>query len=112
LNEIVVESAEVKNAAEAAVKQATDQLRDVAPSAKSHLVECDHIGEGLVLFAEQHDCDLIVVGDTPHTVLGRVLLGSVSRFVLRHAPCSVWITRNQARADYQHARAESESAST
>ena len=95
LNEIIVDSAEERNAVEAAVNHAADELRKSAPSVQAHLIESDHIGEGLVEFAEEHQSDLLVVGDTPHTVLGRVLLGSVSRFVIRHAPCSVWITRNR-----------------
>lgn len=107
LNEIVVDSEETKHAAEAAVEKAAAHLRNAAPSAKSHLVESDHIGEGLVEFVEDHKCDLIVVGDTPHSVLGRVLLGSVSHFVLRHAPCSVWITRNRILAGLGQAQEQS-----
>jgi nucleotide-binding universal stress UspA family protein len=95
LNELVVEVDEIKNAAKKAVQQAAARLRPSAPNVHAHLVESDHVGEGLVEFAEEHHCDLIVVGETPHTALGRVVLGSVSRFVLRHAPCSVWITRNK-----------------
>ena len=105
LNEVVVDSVETKNIASAAVQEATDRLRTAAPNAQAHLIESDHIGEGLVQFVEEHECDLIVVGETPHSVLGRVVLGSVSRFVLRHAPCSVWITRNRdcsATASSQH----------
>jgi nucleotide-binding universal stress UspA family protein len=104
LNEIVVDSAEARNEAERAVQRVAKQLRDTAPSTLAHLIESDHIGEGLVSFIEKNHCDLIVVGDTPHTALGRVLLGSVSRFVLRHAPCSVWITRNPVRPGQQPRR--------
>jgi nucleotide-binding universal stress UspA family protein len=57
------------------------------------LIEHEHIGNGLVNFAKDNQCDLIVVGEKPQSTLGRALLGSVSRFVLRHAPCSVWIAR-------------------
>lgn len=109
LNEVVIDSEETKRAAQTAVRQATDRLGAAAPGAKAHLIESDHIGEGLVQFVEQHHSDLVVVGETPHSVLGRVVLGSVSRFVLRHAPCSVWITRNrdcsQTEASQQHAGA-------
>lgn len=101
LNEIVIDSEVAKNAAESAVNQAASQLREVAPDVHAHLVEKDHIGEGLVEFVEDRRCDLVVVGDTPHSVIGRVLLGSVSRFVLRHAPCSVWITRNRISSEQQ-----------
>ena len=95
LNEMIVEVDEIKEAASQSVTAAADQLRAAAPSVQAHLIESDHVGEGLIEFVEENQCDLIVVGETPHSALGRVILGSVSRFVLRHAPCSVWITRNQ-----------------
>ena len=99
LNEIVVETEETKAAATAALEAATAQVRSSAPNVQSHLVECDHIGEGLIEFIEERGIDLVVVGESRHSALGRVLLGSVSQFVLRHAPCSVWVTRNQAASE-------------
>jgi len=77
------------------IQRAAAALHDSAPNAKGLLIESDHIGEGLVRYAESHEVDLMVVGETPRTRLGRVLMGSMTRYVLRHAPCSVWITRNR-----------------
>jgi nucleotide-binding universal stress UspA family protein len=77
-----------------ALNDAVRQLRDIAPAVKAHLIEHEHIGNGLVKFATDNQCDLMVVGEQPQSTLARALLGSVSRFVLRHAPCSVWIARN------------------
>jgi nucleotide-binding universal stress UspA family protein len=79
-----------------ALNDAVGQLRDIAPAVKAHLIEHEHIGNGLLKFAQDNQCDLIVVGETPQSALGRALLGSVSRFVLRHASCNVWIARNQS----------------
>lgn len=93
LNEIVVEIDEVRSAASKSANAAADQIRSAAPTVQVNVIESDHVGEGLTTFTEEDRCDLIVVGETPHSALGRVILGSVSRFVLRHAPCSVWITR-------------------
>lgn len=74
---------------------AIEQLREVTPHVRGVLVENDHVGEGLVKYAEEHQCDVLVVGETNRTRLGRFLMGSTSRYVSRHAPCSVWITRNR-----------------
>jgi nucleotide-binding universal stress UspA family protein len=74
---------------------AAARLRETGVTAKFHLIENEHLGEGLVKYAEDHHCDIFVVGETPRTQLGRVLMGSTSRYILRHAPCSVWITRNR-----------------
>jgi nucleotide-binding universal stress UspA family protein len=98
LNEIVVDVGETKAAATAALDRAVEQVGRCSPSVQPHLVESDHIGEGIIEFIEEHGIDLVVVGESSHSALGRVLLGSVSRFVLRHAPCSVWIARNQVTA--------------
>ena len=86
---------ETRKAEEDLVHEAVKQLHKSAPLASGQVVESDHIGEGLVNFVEANDTDLVVVGETPRTRLGRILMGSMTRFVLRHAPCSVWITRNR-----------------
>ena len=95
LNEAVIEPDAIKDQTENAVREAAKQLQDVAPAVHSHLIESDHIGDGIVQFTEEKDCDLVVMGNTSRSKLGQFVLGSVSRYVLRHAPCSVWITRNR-----------------
>jgi nucleotide-binding universal stress UspA family protein len=78
-----------------AVEKASDQLRQLHLNPKPHLIESEHVGEGLVRFAEQHQIDLVVVGEAPSNMITRMLMGSTSRYVLRHAACCVWITRNR-----------------
>jgi nucleotide-binding universal stress UspA family protein len=79
-----------------ALEKASAQVRKTAPRARPHLIESEHIGEGVIKYIEERKSDLIVLGETPRGIVGRALLGSVSRYVLRHAPCSVWVTRNRA----------------
>ncbi|TWT72204.1 universal stress protein [Crateriforma conspicua] len=81
-----------------ATEHLTELASELAPhvaKASCHVIEGQHIGEALVRFAEDERSDLVVAGETPRGLLGRLLMGSVSRYVLRHAPCSVWITRNR-----------------
>jgi nucleotide-binding universal stress UspA family protein len=47
----------------------------------------------IVRFAAAHDTGTIVVGTRGHTGLARLVLGSTSRNVLLHAPCSVLVVR-------------------
>ena len=94
--------------ASTSMDKACEQLRNVAPSVKGHLRANNHVGEGLVNFVESHHCDLLVVGETNRDNLGRVLMGSVSRYVLRHAPCSVWVTRNRMVHGYEKELPEQE----
>ena len=49
--------------------------------------------ETIVAFATDHDTDLIVLGTQGRTGLRRLLMGSVARNVVIHAPCSVLLAR-------------------
>ncbi len=95
LNEVLIDSDQAKEAAEESLRLAVEQLREVAPKAQGHLVESDHIGEGITQFVEEHHFDLVVMGDSCRSALGRLVLGSVPHYVLRHAPCSIWIARQR-----------------
>lgn len=49
--------------------------------------------ETIIEQAEQWGADLVVVGSQGRGFWGRMLLGSVSNAVVRHAPCSVLVVR-------------------
>jgi nucleotide-binding universal stress UspA family protein len=51
--------------------------------------------EQIVRAAESWEADLVVMGNHGRTGLRRLLMGSVARNVLLHAPCSVLIVREQ-----------------
>jgi nucleotide-binding universal stress UspA family protein len=66
----------------------------------------------LVLYAEKHEMDHLVVGHRGHTLFDRWLIGSVARQVIAYAPCAVTIVRDRSadkgmRAKAHH-RAEAE----
>ena len=67
----------------------TDQFSDVT----TIIDKSYHVGDGLIAKCEEANLDLIVVGDTGHSRVEEFLLGSTTKYVLRHAPCSVWISR-------------------
>lgn len=50
-------------------------------------------GESIVEAAESEDADVVLVGAHSRGTLGRLLMGSVSEHVARHAPCPVLIVR-------------------
>lgn len=84
-----------------ALSQTAGRLKTSASDVKTRLIENEHVGEGIVRFLEDDRSDLAVLGETRRGMLGRLLMGSVSRYVLRHAPCSVWIARNRTSAAEQ-----------
>jgi nucleotide-binding universal stress UspA family protein len=62
-----------------------------------------HPGEVLVDTAESSGAELVVLGAIGHSMVERVLLGSVSEFVATHVKCSVLIVRNTLLDDlYDH----------
>lgn len=50
-------------------------------------------GEAIVKLAQERKADLIVVGTHDRTFIDRLLHGSVSADVSRHAPCDVLVVR-------------------
>ena len=52
-----------------------------------------HIGETLVKYAAESKAELIVMGSHGRSAVGRLLLGSVSDYVVKHAKCPVMIVR-------------------
>ncbi len=75
------------------IQAAANELRGISDDVTPHVIDALSPGSGLVEFAQQHGSDVILMGDTGRGLLSRFLLGSVSRYVLRQAECSVWITR-------------------
>ena len=85
--------------------EARDSVRDESTTTAAKLaiaglvtdpvmLEGDPAAE-LVRFATERSVGTIVIGTRGHTGLARLLMGSVARNVLVHAPCSVLITRER-----------------
>lgn len=66
------------------------RLRDAGLDAEGVALQGDPAGE-IVRFAAERGIGTMVVGTRGHTGLSRLILGSVARNVLLHAPCSVLV---------------------
>lgn len=93
---IVIDIEGIKQELLPKVQAAASELQHISDQVTPHVIDALSPGSGLVEFAQQHGSDLILMGDTGRGLLSRFLLGSVSRYVLRHAECSVWIARGVA----------------
>jgi nucleotide-binding universal stress UspA family protein len=71
---------------------AEGQRRLDLPGAETRVLHGEP-GPSLCALAEELDADTIVMGSRGRGGIKRVLLGSVSDYVARHAPCTVVITR-------------------
>ncbi|NLI12259.1 universal stress protein [Pelotomaculum propionicicum] len=52
-----------------------------------------HIGESIVNYANDNALDLIVMGSYGRSAISRLLMGSVSNYVVRHARCPVMVVK-------------------
>jgi nucleotide-binding universal stress UspA family protein len=83
---------EARRETAAEAQTATHRLAAAGYDAEAVALEGDAAAE-LVKFAAGHKIGTIVMGTRGHTGLTRLILGSVARNVLLHAPCSVLIVR-------------------
>ena len=71
------------------LEQGIDQLKERGFTVSGHLAIGDPVEE-ICSFAAEYKCDLIVVGHSPSvSFLSRWWQGSVGRYLIDHAPCSV-----------------------
>lgn len=82
----------------AAAQEVSEKIGKGLPQAEAETVRGHHVGDTIVNQAEKSGSELIVVGDTGHSMIEDWLIGSTTKYVLRHAPCSVWISRHHRRA--------------
>lgn len=86
--------------AEEIAASATAELKRHFPNARvSASVVLDEPGGAIVSKAHTWQPDMIIVGSHGYGMIGRVLLGSVSDYVVHHAPCSVLVARPPIRVD-------------
>lgn len=76
--------------------EAYAQFEPVFAGVTKKVLEEIHIGGAIVNFANENKTDIVFVGDTGHSAISRFFIGSVSKFVLQHAYCSVWVARKKA----------------
>jgi nucleotide-binding universal stress UspA family protein len=74
---------------------AATRLRQAGFEAAAELREGDPAHQ-IVASAREHEAGVVVVGTRGQTGLRRLILGSVARNVLLHAPCSVLVVREGA----------------
>jgi nucleotide-binding universal stress UspA family protein len=84
-----------------ALQRIASQIAERFPHTETHTSIADHVGEAIVRKAENDKADLVIVGDTGHGMLSDFLLGSTSKYVLRHAPCSVLISRHHWKSNVE-----------
>ena len=82
---------EARDQMKAAIDAKAAELKTAGIEANTVLAAADHVGDSICNHGK--DADIVIVGDQGHDAVERFILGSVSRYVLRHCDRSVWINR-------------------
>ncbi|MGI8757634.1 MAG: universal stress protein [Acidimicrobiales bacterium] len=72
---------------------ALESLDQALGITSEHVVETGDPGSTICDLAARVGADVVVIGSQGHGWLQRVLIGSVSNYVLHHAPCPVLVMR-------------------
>lgn len=92
---VIIDMEPVREALQERADEAVKALSAAASDVTSHVIEGNHTGYKISDYAKKTSADLLVVGDSCSGLVSKFLLGSVSRYVLRHSNCSVWIAREK-----------------
>lgn len=87
-----VEPARMKREAERILDEQTKKVENMGGAAQSHLA-MGGAAERVVALAEELGADLVVMGSRGRGPIKRLLMGSVSDSVVRHAHCPVLVVR-------------------
>ncbi len=83
--------------ADAALKRAMAIGREFGLQVTTQLIQARSAGEAIVDLAKEKECDLIVMGTTVKRtasgIAGVSSLGATTEYVVRNAPCRVWICK-------------------
>jgi nucleotide-binding universal stress UspA family protein len=83
---------QMKQYHEEIAKRYASQLGEANGTVRAEVVT-DDPRSGIVAAAARQDIDLIIMGSHGRTGLRKLLLGSVSSYVVAHAPCSVLLVK-------------------
>lgn len=87
---------DMKKAAMEAVADAEKLIKDKLSDENifvSTEIFSGNVKQGIIETAKKFEADLIVVGSHGYGFFDRLMLGSISSYVVHHAPCSVLIVR-------------------
>jgi nucleotide-binding universal stress UspA family protein len=72
--------------------EARTYFNNYTPKAEFKLLQ-GHANEEIVRFLKEHDADLLFIGAYGHSRIIEMVLGSTTEYVLRNAPCPVFLSR-------------------
>ncbi|MGU9980727.1 universal stress protein [Phreatobacter sp. HK31-P] len=94
-----------KEAAEKALVELSQTIRDIDGIACSHGVSLDNPFEGIVAFARLTQPDLLVIGSHRRQILRDAFMGTTAERVIRYSPMPVLMANGMPTGPYRHVMA-------
>lgn len=99
--EMANETEDANTALDQAQRIAEERHAEIQPE----IIQSRHTGQSLVEEAESHHCALVILGLPYHLNRnGRFEMDEVADYVLKNAPCRVWVVRGQPDESQRQAR--------
>ncbi len=92
LPEEMIYDEEMLSAAKSELQDMTETYPALAHTSLT-IRESTHVSSSIAHEVTERKADVLFVGDSGKSTIGRLFLGSVSRYLLHHVPNSVWIAR-------------------
>jgi nucleotide-binding universal stress UspA family protein len=83
-----------KHVTRAALDAVVNAVNWSTPNVSTQLHEAADVSHEILDVADRAGSNLIMLGCKGKDAIERILLGSISHHVVRHAGCSVWVLRN------------------
>jgi nucleotide-binding universal stress UspA family protein len=84
---------DIERESQEALRKLTWRVKVSGGTVRGTHLRLGHVAEEIVKLAEELGADLIVMGSRGHTGIRRTIEGSISDFVVHHAPCPVMTVR-------------------
>lgn len=82
--------------AQQALERASSVADQLRTRVEQEIIQSRHFGQSLVDEVDAHQCALVILGLPYHLgMAGHFDLGATADFILKNAPCRVWLVRGQ-----------------
>ena len=85
---------QLNQAMETNLTMLADRLKTF-PSIEQHVLEQKHVGSCIESYLLKDKSDIVIVRDKGRSAISRFFMGSVSRYIMHHAHCSVLVLRTR-----------------
>ena len=88
--------AQLKEEAQARLDRSVQQIKDMEGTVTESYVRMGKVDGEIIKLSEEISADIIVIGNREQNTASRILLGNDAESIVRHAPCTVMVVRQES----------------